>query len=473
MIIKKIISLLISLLMFFGFYIGNAEYNNPVTVEGAIFGGQAGDSMGVQLEFDSDWITDASNKIYNGKLAAFSALLCADSYFRSKDLSKGTQNRVIVGDNADSYTQTALLESLGYSDVRFIETFKAKQYASDNNDSATIVEGYKNVDGKYDSYIFVLRGCFSAGERLSAFDAGCDSDAYKALTGEHPEWTNKGCFKGLDVASSRAMEFIDEYIAEHDDESRENTVLLTGHSRGASIANIIGAELEKDNDIKSYTYTFNAMPVTTQANAGTYLTVFNIFDTNDYYTNPLPFGKERFVRYGRDMDRSIAQSDGIKSKIASVKGRDDYRCMNPEAKKEYDKVFGRLFPDRASLYEMKNLTFVFDTETDAQAKLGLYTTYIGSAGLGLSDFCSLSEVSENGGKYQFTMEYCTEAILYSLAQIQAYGASAYGAVAELFAQNTDASALAEIVFNSLDDINGGHLLVNGFVLSGVFGKIAF
>ncbi len=431
----------------------------PVTVQGAIFGGDGADSIPLDLEFDTKWITSACNKVYNSRLASFSAVLCDDIYFRSKDLTKGTPNRVLINGEEENYSQTRLLEELGYTDVRFIESFKQKSYEVDTNDSVTMLMAYKNT-GKYDSFIFVFRGCFSAGERLSIFDVGSETDDYTKLTGTHAEWKNKSVLKGLDIASERAMEFIGEYVDSHDVPENENTALVTGHSRGASLANVIGAKLEKDESIKSYTYTFNTMAFTTDSDAASYDTIFNIFDENDYYINPLPFGTEKAYRYGRDIGVNITDSSKIKDEIADLKGRDDYISLSAETKAEYDRIFGEAFPDKASLYQMKTKTVAFESEDEmAEAAENIRSN---TSALGMDAFVT---VSANPEDKTLTVSYCGAALLIAFAQIQCYGEAAYTAVISIFDGDTAYCRLAGIVFDTLAETTGGHLLINSYVLT--------
>ena len=427
----------------------------PVTAEGAIFGGTAGDKISLTLDFDTAWVTQADNTVYNPDLAAACALLCADSYFRAKDVDKGTANRVVV-DGAEEYTNTALLTALGCGDVRYIESYKVKQVEFDGNDSATLLLGYRDADS-CDSYVVVLRGCFSIGERLSCFDVGADTEEYFALTGEHPEWKDTAAYKGLSVAAERAEEFVKEYMAEHDRADCPDTVLVTGHSRGADVALLVGAALE-DEGVKSYTYTFNAMPVS--AEAGEYKTIFNIFDTNDYYSDPLPIGGEKPVRPGTDVCADIASDAALRAAIAEVKGRDDYQSLSAELKAEYDGLFAARFPSRASLYEMQTATESYASAEEAAARREEVASYID--GFGIGAFCSVSEVS---GENTLEIRFCGAALLFGLAQIQAYGAVAYDAYVSLFASDEAGCRLAQIVFDNAAAITGGHLLVNGYVLS--------
>ncbi len=454
----KILSLIFAVVMLVNCFFTKPAQTVPVTVEGAIFAGNNDDDVSVDLEFDTKWITKADNRIYNSALASFSAILCDDVYFRSKDVAKNTQNRVLINGEEADYTATALLEKLGYTDVKYIESFKQKTYAGDSNDSVTMLMAYKDVDEKYDSFIFVLRGCFSAGERLSSYDIGCNTDNYTLLTGTHSEWINKNNFKGIDIASNRAMEFISDYINEHDDPERRNTAFTTGHSRGASLANVIGAKFEDDENIKSYTYTFNTMVFTTDVNAPTYKTIFNIFDKNDYYSNPLPFGKEKMFRYGTDISVNIAESEVIKNGIAELKGRDDYTCMPVEAKAEYDSIFSENFPDKASLYEMKTKTETFDTVEEMNTRFGEINGDISSLAMG-----GFVSAEKDEAKKTITVTYCGASLLIGLAQIQGYGEAAYTVVISLFDGDAGFCRLCEITQNNLDGITGSHLLINGYM----------
>lgn len=440
------------------------EITLPVTVEGAVFGGAATDKIAIDLHFDPAWITEGSNTEYNNKLAAFASVLCADIYYREKDAAKSSANRVLTESSADAYTQMALLEALGYTDVQFIETYKQGTYSADTNDSGTVLLAYRNVDNKYDSYILVLRGCFSIGERLSAYDVGSSDASYAALTGAHTEWENQDRFKGVDVAVNRIKTFFVDYRAKHSSDDREATVLVTGHSRGAMLAETLGENLEREGTVKSYTYTFNAMPVTAEESAASCHTVFNILDSNDYYTNPLPFGTETMYRYGTDIAVNLAKDTALQQKIAEVKGRSDYACLDTEKMAEYVSLFGQRFPDRASLYNtVTSAATVYDTFEAASSAVANLKLYID--GMAVSSFYTVSEPAEKDGKYTVTVAYEGAAIVNSFAQIQAYGKSGYDGFNLLFAGDTDACRMADILYENAAAINAGHLLVNGYVLA--------
>lgn len=485
---KRFTALVLLTVLFCVFSLGSGRADSlkyglqtyEVTVQGSIFGGAADDRIDTEVSFDPAWMTENDNTVYNGDLAAFAAILSDDVYFRTKDVERGTANRVLYkGENEEEYDWTSLLKEVGFSDVRYIESYKAKEYSGDGNDSATLLLAHTVLDAN-DLYIVVLRGCFSAQEWISIFDPGCVGETYTELTGEHPEWTDPSAYKGLDIAKNRAMEFIDEFVDEFDDPEYPNCMLITGHSRGGALACMIGAEMEDREDIKSCTYTFNAPGVTTDENAAGYRTVFNIFDSNDFYVDPMPFAQEKFYRYGSDITMPIADSEEVRAAIASLKGRDDFVSMSEEDKALYSELFGERFVDRNALYEMVTVEQVFDSKEEAMARAEACLMLISSeSGLGLEGLCYLnnadaicanvpeeSVIEKNEGKYTVSMTYCGGAVLIAYAKTLAYGAAAYAATVQLFEEDTSACEILDLLMANAEDLTGGHLLVNSYVLSG-------
>lgn len=465
---KKIFALLLALALLACALCGCAKKpeEKNLTVEGAIFGGKSDDKITVQAAFDPKWVTSGSNTKYNPDLAQFCALLSADSYFREKDLAKGTQNRVLVeGALVEDYTQTALLESFGFTETVHYESYLVQTDPTDSNDSVTLNAGHL-AEGKNDVFVFVIRGCFSAQEWCSAFDPGCSGAGYEELTGAHPEWTFKEHYKGYDVAANRALAFIRSFMEENGDDTMPDCVLITGHSRGGAIANLLGAELEKEGKAKTYTYTFNAPLTTSASDAAGYKTVFNVFDSLDFFTDPFPFGEEEFHRYGTDKTLPIALTDSLLTALTEEKGRNDY--ISVEAG-QYRELFAKRFPSRDMLCDSVSVLNSFETEEEAAASRENTLLIVGSEqGLGLADLCKVGEVVKTeDGKYAYSFEYCGLALLRSYAKLLAYGDAAYGAVTGLFASDAEGCAIADLLHENLAGINGGHLLINSFVLAGL------
>lgn len=448
----------------------NPTFNVPVHVEGSIFGGKSDDSIALNAVFNADWLTKEDNGKYSKDLAAFSALLSADSYFREKDLAKGTQNRVLPDDvTGDKYTFTTLLEKMGFTETKHVESYKEKEYEYDTNDSVTMNLGHCTTKDGFDVFVVVIRGCFSAGEWVSAFDVGSDNPVYEEMSGIHPEWTDHSLHKGMGIAANRAIEIIDGFVAEHDDQGKPNCILITGHSRGGGIAEIVGANYEDKTEFKSFTYAFNSTGVTNDKHANHYATIFNIFDSGDLYSQMLPFFNEKLYRYGIEISENISGNNKMRESVASLTGRTDYRSVSNENINDYALRFWQCFENRNSLCYIQTDTGIFvDEEYAKVCHNGIASA---AESLGLGEMFTISEVTLNDeGKYDLSIEYYKYALLISLSKILAYGQSAADTVRSVFISNIGICNLTDFILDNSEDIAGGHLIVNSYILAQEYGS---
>lgn len=470
---KKRRSFLLALIVLLSLLSGcgkGKESTLPVHVQGSIFGGNGTDSIALELKYNPDWLTKSDNTIYNKDIAAFCALISADSYFREKDLARGTPNRVLIdGCSDEEYDKTVLLSSLGFADVRTIESFSEKSYETDTNDIVTMTLAYAAEGRKYDIFVIAVRGCFSASEWYSICDVGASGNNYTAYSGEHGEWSDTRQLKGIAVSTARAEELVREYIADHDDNERENIILVTGHSRGGAVAEILGAHFEDETDTRSYTYTFNSTPVTSDENAPNYKTIFNIFDSGDFFTDFYPFSGEKLYRYGKNLSLSVAERKNIQDRIAELKGADDYRSGSSEQAERYAELYGKLFPDRASLYAPLSIFEHYESREEAETTYQELSKLISAEnGLGLETFCALSEIKEENGDFGFELSYCRGAWMLCVGKVLAYGQSAADEAKILFPQK-DFCALVDFIMENAGIISSGHRLLNSYVLCNFLG----
>jgi predicted lipase len=98
------------------------------------------------------------------------------------------------------------------------------------------------------------------------------------------------------VTTNRLDAHIQDYIQDKVDSSAEKIIYVVGHSRGAAIANLLGAKYEADANYKTYVYTF-AAPNNT-INKKTYKTIFNVINTDDLVPY-LPLTAWEFTNYGK------------------------------------------------------------------------------------------------------------------------------------------------------------------------------
>lgn len=187
-----------------------------------------------------------------------------------------------------------LLKKHGFKDVR---VYKLSDDYTDEHLSEIAI-GYKQVeyDNKTKEIVsVVVRGTNGTIQEWSSnFDLGSTDE----VGGDWEEWVNH---KGFDIAATRILRYIYQYVEDNNlGTSSEIVFWVSGHSRGAAIANIIGARL----GYKTFTYTFAAPNTTTDRLTSQYKGIFNIVNSDDFVTY-LPMKAWEFGKYGRTAIISI------------------------------------------------------------------------------------------------------------------------------------------------------------------------
>lgn len=164
----------------------------------------------------------------------------------------------------------------------------------------------------------------------------------------YPDWKVTSNHKGFDVAATRILKCLTSYESSHSlDAEAKKVYWVTGHSRGAGIANIIGARLI-DASKYVYTYTFAAPNTTTAKNAGNYAGIYNILNEDDFVPY-LPMNAWGFTHYGKSAVVSIADDyekewedlTGCKNRFGVVDYNIDAIGMNDTLKAFSDVVENR------------------------------------------------------------------------------------------------------------------------------------
>ena len=248
------------------------------------------------VEFNVDYsLLFESNTVYYHELSQLAVLYASDIY-------SGCYVEVNQGTQGGSDEATALGKLFGMQDVEDIHV-TAAEYAVDKDDLTEFVVGHRTVyrgGQKKELIVLSVRGTNATNAEWSSnFDVGADTKEYYGAVGDsHPHWINKYNHKGFDVAMNRVLEKYADYVQRHGlDQVDNKVILITGHSRGAGISNLLGAHFEDDPEYKSYTYTFAAPYATTDTSAGTYRTVFNVVNSDDLIPY-LPMPEWGFLKYG-------------------------------------------------------------------------------------------------------------------------------------------------------------------------------
>lgn len=235
----------------------------------------------------------SSNESYSKELSTVSSLWSSAIY-----------EGVTLNVGGSAKTIKPLMEYHGLSDVK---VYKLSSAYSDYHLSELAI-GHRKVSygGTEKEVISVsVRGTNGTVQEWSSnFDIGDPNESPKTA-----DWTIKANHKGFDVAATRLLRYINTYISSYPASAANKVIWVTGHSRGAAIANILGARLESAG-YDTYTYTFAAPNTTTAANATTsttYRSIFNIVNSDDFVPC-LPMTQWGFRRYGRTANISIAKN---------------------------------------------------------------------------------------------------------------------------------------------------------------------
>lgn len=177
----------------------------------------------------------------------------------------------------DSQIITQMLEEDGFTDI------KTYYYYSNDKDNSAFCIAKKTVDGNPVVLLSVKQT--SDVEWYGNFNI--------ADNGENPY--HESFYK----AAVQTLKAFDSYVDTQFDVQPK--VIITGYSRGAAVANIIAAALDKRGGLDMCAYTFATPAVTTLTDTGDskFDNIFNIINPEDFVT-VAPLKEWGFSRYGRD-----------------------------------------------------------------------------------------------------------------------------------------------------------------------------
>lgn len=282
----------------------NMPTNNEV--KGIVYYETDDDSNHFNVDFNMDYrmLIDSDNIQYSQAISKLAVLYSAEVY--TKTHVQITEGNMTGGND----TGVELGNMLGMQDSQMIH-ISSYDYDVDQDDVTSFYIGHKDLiyNGKKEEVIVLsIRGTNGTNTEWSSnFDIGADTQNYYSMVGaSHPHWLNKQNHKGFDVSANRVMEKVEAYLSKYVDMDANLNILVTGHSRGAAIANIIGAKYEKDDRFNSYTYTYASPNTTTASDATSYKTIFNIVNTDDIITY-LPLEAWGFTKYGTTKALSVEE----------------------------------------------------------------------------------------------------------------------------------------------------------------------
>lgn len=233
----------------------------------------------ITLDYDEADLT-ATSYTYNHHLSTFMAALATLAY----------------ADNPDD-TLKVLTKTLGYQDAVFIGD------AMTDGSGSPVFIAHKQVqlkDGLAEILLIDVKGTVEK-EWINDFEIGLSGSIHSGFN------------SGKEYVYSGVKAYLEEWIKDDKFNKDANIkILLTGHSRGAAVCNLLGKQFDEDQKIITtggrvlylkrkdiFTYTF-ATPNTNSwdtSGISTYNNIFNIVNPEDFVTKVVP-SAWGFGRYG-------------------------------------------------------------------------------------------------------------------------------------------------------------------------------
>lgn len=230
------------------------------------------DDGSVTTTWDSHFFINESSQ-FNSELAKI-ALLLSDTAYQKNQIQK-TQKQ--LGFDCQTY---------GYD---------VKSQLLDNKTAYTIGH-QKMVIDQQEFYVInvVVRGTVDL-EWASNF----------RVTNTSNELANGSDHYGFSQAANQILNSCKAYQKAHKElQGSENRVLISGHSRGAGVANLLAKEMSDKQILASqdhiYAYTFATPNVTINPKNVSYKHIFNLINAEDVVTQ-IPLEQWGFKRYGQDV----------------------------------------------------------------------------------------------------------------------------------------------------------------------------
>lgn len=270
------------------------------------------------VELDDTWFSGSSENYHHGiatSCAVLSAVCNSESHFYG-----GADDRVPYAERA--------LSALGFQQIR-TDSYALRSAVLDQ--IAALVNGSHDVA----AYTFASKQLVS-NSTMSAEGTAPETLIFVGVRGSYGvEWiSNFNLFdtasenvdhRGFKTAEQEIAEALERYTTEIGADPNHTRIVITGHSRGGSIANLLAADLASREDglgslahaDRIYAYTF-AAPCSTRSNEGdseAYAGIYNIVNPSDLVPQ-MPFAAWGYSRYGTTVELPGFTSARFSSSLA-------------------------------------------------------------------------------------------------------------------------------------------------------------
>ena len=260
---------------------------------------------------ESNYITVTYAKNINSGFLYSDDMMLTNANDLSTDIAKMAMGLANV-----AYSEKAVKQCLSDMEYSLLGgdtyNYTKNTYTYTNNDYVDYSIGYKQYKG-YNIYLVVIKGTGTNYDWFSNFNLG------------------KGDYhQGFKLAADGVLNTINSKV-----KTSNNIFLVTGHSRGAAVANIVAAELTADGSLASSDHIFGYTYACPAVKIGADTSYKNIRN----YNNPgdavpeLPLEAWGYERYGETINLST-QSDiyqNFKQRFKSVEGENYAGVVNTDS----------------------------------------------------------------------------------------------------------------------------------------------
>lgn len=303
-------------------YDGISDANDASPKSNQFSGTLLDNSMSSNVSYTFDYRTFFGNsKTYNKNLS-ITSLLFSTFIYSGGGFDFGKEMTYDGGKLTSTKSIKTLLAFHGMQDTVDYK-LTAKAFGDDDLSEAAIGHHTVSYNGQTKQVVaLIIRGTNGTLEEWSSnFDIG-DTSKYNS----YPDWRSKKNHKGFDVASNRILDYLKTYMSKYGLDNSNTVFWITGHSRGAAIANLISAKLIDDGRTV-FAYTFAAPNTTIATNTGDakYQSIFNIVNEDDFVPC-VPMTSWKFRRYGRTA--TVDMTSSMEKEWHKLTGKSWYNQMS-------------------------------------------------------------------------------------------------------------------------------------------------
>ena len=261
------------------------------------------------------------NKTYSAEIASFSVWAAQLCYENEDNDVTYTPNETLYDSDGSTISKVYRIDQLmrahGMENVvdyqlengYFANGISLGAYADDDITEVFFGDHKETVGDETIEVISVfVRGTNGTVKEWSSnFDVGnlhrypeeYDAPEAKSLRKLNGDWNRKSNHRGFDVCATRIYRALATYMNTYVDPEATPVFWLSGHSRGAAIANIVSSTyVDEGEKVFAYTYASPNTTANTEASAEKYDCIFNLVNGDDFVPM-LPMPEWGFTRYGR------------------------------------------------------------------------------------------------------------------------------------------------------------------------------